>query len=560
MLGDTQGSASEVGSKASYSYVPSRMKASSTELRDLHATCDKLRKEIERKDSRIESLIKETQNIRGSHNSQQRELKVQAGAVELLQEERQRHLKEIKLLKKQLEEYRDRNNQLSDSSRLANHIETLKDQISNTEVNLSSLKAEIHFRDERIRTLEYELDVAYRSLAVQNRYENQATLPAAAGSNREKLRSLYFEIGKIGSDNHSLTLALANAEQVSQQQHEKMSQLTKRLSESETALKTHTQTITDLTETLSTTQAQNHALESELHAMKRELSKTRTALAEALERADLAENLGAEVTAEKDTAEQSNKSLLLKLRALEEEKSTWLEERVAILETVSSQRESIANLQPAVDEIMSLRASIERYRSLEEHLKQEILREKSTLHLVQHQRCGLEETCNTLQTTLSSTEQDRDQLAEALTKAMSAIKDLQSKLQVEYQKRVICEQALQSAEQARNTITSSITQALHYQRLKSTNAAPVGEELSAAGDWAWIAGDEQAARHVATAYQDSNHSIDMKVNEERLRAQILHKEQVRALEELLTNGSGFERHEEDEEPQKVEKVEADDEL
>lgn len=559
MINDNLGSANEVGSKTSYSCAPSRMKVSSTELRDLHATCDKLRKEIERKDSRIESLMKDAQSIRGSHNSHQRELKVQVGAVEILQDEKQRHLKEIKQLKKQLEEYRDRNNQLSDPSRLANHIETLKDQISNSQENNSSLKAEIHFRDERIRTLEYELDVAYRSLAVQNRYENQATLPAAAGSNREKLRSLYFEIGKIGSNNHSLSLALANAEQISQQQHEKMSQLARKLSESETIVQTQSQATTDLTQTLSETQAQKQALEVEYQAMKAELSKTRTALTEALERADLAENLGAEVTAEKDTAEQTNKSLLAKLRIYEEEKSIWLQERAALIETVSTQRESIANLQPAFDEIMSLRASVERYRLLEEQLKQEILREKSTLHLVQHQRRTAEETYNTLQTTLLATEQDRDQLAEALTKAMSAIKDLQSKLQIEYQKRVICEQALQSAEAARNTITASITQAMHYQRLKSSNVVPIDEKES--GDWAWIAGDEQVARHVAAAYHDHSHNEEIKLNAERIRTQILHKEQVRVLEELLTNGSGFDEPLEDEgQRQKVEKVEGNDEL
>lgn len=565
MSNDNLGSASEVGSKTSYSYAPSRMmKASSTELRDLQATCDKLRKEIERKDNRIESLMKETQNIRGSHNSHQRELKVQSGAVEILQDERQRHLKEIKQLKKQLDEYRDRNNQLSDSSKLANHIETLKDKINSSEESNSSLKAEIHFRDERIRTLEYELDVAYRSLAVQNRYENQATLPSAAGSNREKLRSLYFEIGKLGSDNHSLTLALANAELVTQKQHEKMSQLVNQLSQSETTVQSHNQTITELTHALSETQALNTAFESEFQVMKRELSTTRTALTEALERADLAENLGAEVTAEKNTAEQSNKSLLSKLRLLEEEKLTWSEERVALIETVSSQRDSITRLQPAADELMSLRATLERYRIEEEQLKQEILREKSTLHLVQHQRRTAEETCHTLQTTLATTEQDRDQLAEALTKAMTAIKDLQNRLQLEYQKRVICEQALQSAEEARNTITASITQALHYQRLKSSDmiAAPaaVSEELSA-GDWAWIAGDEEVARHVTAAYQDNGQSVEeMKLSEERMRAQILHKEQVRALEELLTNGSGFEQRDDDDGQQKVEKVERDDEL
>ncbi len=59
-------------SEVTRSTAPGRLGTNkmTADMRDIMQTCEKLRKEVERKDAKLETLIKESQGVRSTHAAQ----------------------------------------------------------------------------------------------------------------------------------------------------------------------------------------------------------------------------------------------------------------------------------------------------------------------------------------------------------------------------------------------------------------------------------------------------------------------------------------------------------
>lgn len=168
---------------------------------------DKLRKEIKRKELKYEASQKELQNLRSTANSHQRELRLLNGVNDKLLREKEEIIikyKAQKITNKQLIEKLEKN---KGNQKLIEAIEEQSEEIENLEKNTSVLQGEILLRDELIKDLEYKLDVLQRSIQIQNKYEGGVN--DTFGPPKERLRSLYFELGKKNADLHSLSITVA---------------------------------------------------------------------------------------------------------------------------------------------------------------------------------------------------------------------------------------------------------------------------------------------------------------------------------------------------------------
>ena len=104
---------------------------------------------------------------------------------------------------------------LGDSQQLLDHVEKQQQIIHNLQGQLNKSEGSVFLKDDIIKSLEKELDTLHRAFDVQDRYET----PRSSGNigtsgiyiEREKMRSLYYELGKRQSDAHSLTLSLADS-------------------------------------------------------------------------------------------------------------------------------------------------------------------------------------------------------------------------------------------------------------------------------------------------------------------------------------------------------------
>ena len=198
------------------------------ETRDLSARIDTLEKELERKEWRNENLSKELQNLRTTYANQQREQRIVAGTFERLNTERT-------TLTNDLTKCRDHNvnlemqlTRLSDSQQLLEHLGRQQQHIDGLQSQLDKSKVAMGEKEEIVKTLKRDVDALHRTLDVQMRYESPNNGGGTNTSNlnlsgiainastfvqidREKMRSLYYELGKRQADAHSLALTLADS-------------------------------------------------------------------------------------------------------------------------------------------------------------------------------------------------------------------------------------------------------------------------------------------------------------------------------------------------------------
>lgn len=168
---------------------------------------DKLRKEIKRKELKYEASQREMQNLRSSANSHQRELRLLNGVNDKLLREKEELINKCKNLKETIRDLTEKLEKNKGNPKLIEAIEEQSEEIENLEKNSSILQGEILLRDETIRDLEYKLDVLQRSIQIQNKYEGGVN--ETYGPTKEKLRSLYFELGKKNADLHALSISIA---------------------------------------------------------------------------------------------------------------------------------------------------------------------------------------------------------------------------------------------------------------------------------------------------------------------------------------------------------------
>lgn len=515
------------------------------ELRDTQALNEKLRKEMERKESKLQSLSKELQATRASQHEHQKEVRLLSGSLELLQSEKLQLSQENAKLKRQVDELRKKHVHLSDATKLAAQIEALQQENTQLVQQLSEARGDVALRDQRVQTLQYEVDVAHRALQVQNKYENNihassASLPSSLGANRELLRSLYFDLGKAAADNHALSLALANAEQTQQTLAASLQTAradievnTARLEELEVVVGAKESTIRDQNLLISCLQEQVADLTTQLDV------KGRAMVVVQRERDDVQERyvvLDREYTRleatqrqigeEKEAAVAQLAQSRAQLAALVEK---WEQERDVVLEEVSRLRvveQSFQDLQREQAEKQQAFAVLEERQA---ELQRQHMEQRAATHLHAHQQQALAELVSSRDKQLIEEKErvaallaERDTLAAALTKSMSLVRQLQERCEEERGARDALARQLDEAVRLKEEMSEAVVKALHEERQRTHSLATALDALrsfshttsvtvsspppaarppaASSQDFQWLRQDAAIDQHVRSVY------------------------------------------------------------
>jgi len=177
----------------------------SKDIRILKNENDNIRKELVRKDTRIESLQKEINNIRTIYSNQQRELRLLTSSYDKINTTNNTMINDLIRAKEYINKLENQLTKYSDNININTYANQLSIKLDDSNRQLNQCTNIINDKDERIQVLERELEIFKRSFDIQTEYERSLD----KNGNRETLRSLYFEIGKRQTDAHSLALSLS---------------------------------------------------------------------------------------------------------------------------------------------------------------------------------------------------------------------------------------------------------------------------------------------------------------------------------------------------------------
>ena len=178
---------------------------------------EKLRRELDRKETRNVAMTSEMQHLRTLQSTQERELRLIAGTFEKCNNERQRLANECSRSKEYIDRLELQLARLGNMQHLTTQLDDLHKENESVNTRLTEANYIIKTRDERIRVLEKEVEAFERSMQLQNDFEGRSGLGggkdslSGTGGADANMRSLYYELGKRQTDAHSLALALAES-------------------------------------------------------------------------------------------------------------------------------------------------------------------------------------------------------------------------------------------------------------------------------------------------------------------------------------------------------------
>jgi hypothetical protein len=378
-------------------------------------------------------------------------------------------------------------------------------------------------KDDIVKSLEKELDTLHRAFDVQDRYEpphrSESIGPTGAiQAERDKMRSLYYELGKRQSDAHSLTLSLADSsieikklQQNSAEtilsleltQKEKIGlqtqceDLTKRNSElleeltqsqgkcenfKELNVKTNSQ-IEDLSKRLSELRTTSDAIIAEKEALVFELSSllynSQLEIVSLNGRIEELKQSVAILKSANELSEQRNLSSLndaiaeRKLLAGKLRDAEMMKPQLVIvnerLEEAIQEREKKVQMILAVEQ--SSMRDITQARVIAEELQRELVTSQQQLEFAQQRESDLEE--------------ERAHALTTLQRTLEAAKSLTVKLQYEKDRRVAAEERATKAERladglqkAKEHVSSAVLDALHQEKSKSLRLEKIVQQMT----------------------------------------------------------------------------------
>ena len=145
----------------------------------------------------------------------QREQRLITATFDKLNHERSVNIAECAKFRDQVAKLEGHIDRLSDSQLLLDHIDKQQHVVETMQCKLDKFRISAVAKDETVNALEKELDTLHRAFDIQDRYESQYCVGSSGSANmiqaeRDKIKSLYYELGKRQSDAHSLTLSLAD--------------------------------------------------------------------------------------------------------------------------------------------------------------------------------------------------------------------------------------------------------------------------------------------------------------------------------------------------------------
>ena len=478
---------------------------SASDSRDLMKELDTLRKELERKETRNVNQTSEMQALRTSYSTLQREVRMLSGTFEKMNADRQRLSSELIKCKDYKDKLEVQLSRLGDAQHLASQAERFQNDKEQMEMELGNFRSLLAARDDRIKSLERDLEIFHRSLEIQSQYEGNvysSRSGSSIGGGKESIKSLYYELGKRQTDAHSLAISLASSNQELVSVRDNLREAIDARSEALADLENLRQHFAHLSHQ-SVRDKDEIAAMHEKHNSANSLAHRLQAQVEDLSKRISEERLGFE----KERAEQG-RFVVEGGEALQkaqlEVKS--LRGRVEQLQTQLSQADSVRTLtekrlaaewSKLSGEMESLAEKSRRYDLLEAQLETTRLRLAEALaakeeaqaavraladgEALQMHNSALSLEVNQANARVSDLIRDKEQSVAALQQTMEAARDLNARLQAEKARRVSLEERVAAAEEraaqaervaegvnkAREHVSTAVLDALHKERVKS---------------------------------------------------------------------------------------------
>lgn len=179
----------------------------SSEYRELKASFEALQKDVIKKESRIESLMKDLISVRTSASNYQKEYRSLVGRCERVVLEKQQLEKQLDEVKQYCNKLELHAASLEEASVLSELNRIQKIQIDNLKNEVQNKENLLDAREQRLTTLDYDLACLRNSIEVQKHYEGN--VKGGLQSGREMMRTLYCDLSKNQTDLQKRTLALA---------------------------------------------------------------------------------------------------------------------------------------------------------------------------------------------------------------------------------------------------------------------------------------------------------------------------------------------------------------
>jgi chromosome segregation ATPase len=402
--------------------------------------------------------------------------------------------------------------------------------IDSLQIKVEKSEAANVLKDERIKSFEKELDVLNRAFDIQDRYETprsgdrgtnnhrQGVGTSAIQVEREKMRSLYYELGKRQADAHSLTLTLADSslEIDHLKSNLKEEQLLRVIMDKKIAtLQNQFEELIKQKDALSEEFSQcqikmsnskdlNGRMDGQNKDLSKRLSETRTAFeATITEKESLVFELSSLLYASQMEAvslngkveelKQSVTHMQSSSELTDQRTSSTLNKAIAekkiladSLQEAEMMKPQIAQLRQQLNETINEKEMTnKRLQMLQHSSKKEIVETRSTAEDLQSELGVIQKQLRSLQAREGDLEEERLHALSTLQRTLEAAKSLTVKLQSEKDKRVKAEERANKAERlaeslqrAKEHVSSAVLDALHQEKSKSIRLEKVLQQMA----------------------------------------------------------------------------------
>jgi hypothetical protein len=163
------------------------------EKRHLQKELEMAHKELDRKDSRNDKLMKELLEARAAYGNHDRELKKFAGTMKRVIEDKSKLSVENAKLKESLSKAEGQLIHYNGAEAMILSMRANKDEVERCHSEVNRLLAVLDQKEEKIKHITYENDVLRRSIDIQLQYESGMK---GMQNGREIMRSLCSELAK----------------------------------------------------------------------------------------------------------------------------------------------------------------------------------------------------------------------------------------------------------------------------------------------------------------------------------------------------------------------------
>jgi hypothetical protein len=419
---------------------------------------------------------------------------------------------------------------LGDSQLLLDHLSKQQLYIDSIQIKVEKSEATNILKDERIKSFEKELDVLNRAFDIQDRYETprggdrgnnnhrQGVGTSAIQVEREKMRSLYYELGKRQADAHSLTLTLADSslEIDHLKTNLKEEQLLRVMMDQKIAsLQFQYEELIKQKEALSEEFSQCHIkmsnskdlngrMDGQIKDLSKRLSETRTDFeATITEKESLVFELSSLLYASQMEAvslngkveelKQSVTHMQSSSELTDQRTSSTLSKAIADRKILSDSLQEAEMMKPQINQLrQQLNETIDekemtnkRLQILQHSSKKESIEARSIAEKLQNELGVIQQQLHSLQAREGDIEEERLHALSTLQRTLEAAKSLTVKLQSEKDKRSKAEERASKAERlaeslqrAKEHVSSAVLDALHQEKSKSIRLEKVLQQMA----------------------------------------------------------------------------------